>query len=305
MKVNYQYWEPNQELEEKQAEIYNRNNPDNRQPVTAKDIIDRYERETIDPKTVQYAITEDGQLLAYIQARDYSSVEETHIGYPWSVGEKCPKEVQDRLFNEMLKYIKQRKETMTIRANAPVEREDIIDFFKEKGLVEKTRGFRYELKLEELSKDDYKGQEYTTRLATPEDIPLLVDLIKAFGNYEGQFNSDEDIVNYFKDRVFKDGHAILVLKDDILVMASAPLIFQLPNVEGERLILRFHAYLSGNEAAYKPLLIAIAKECVSTGYGTDKPLSTFIGPRDSIFEDILENYNPTKVLTSFSFGLED
>ncbi|MFX0185454.1 MAG: hypothetical protein ACFE95_20415 [Candidatus Hodarchaeota archaeon] len=304
MKVKYQYWKPKQGLEEKQAKVYNKNNPDNPQPVTAQQIIERYKLEAIDPKTVQYAFSEDGELLAYIQARDYQNVEETHIGYPWA-GEKCPKEVQDRLFNEMLQYIKQRKETMTIRAEATVEREDIIDFFNEKGMVEKSRGYRYDLKLEDISKDEYTEKEYNTRLATPEDISLLVDLIKAFGNYEGQFSSDEDIVNYFKDRVFKDGHVVLVFKEDTLVMASAPLIFQLPNVEGKRLILRFHAYLSGNEAAYKPLLIAIAKECVSTGYGTDKSLSTFIGSRDSIFEEILESYNPSKVITGFSFGLKD
>ncbi|MFX0050911.1 MAG: hypothetical protein ACFE8U_06400 [Candidatus Hermodarchaeota archaeon] len=304
MTIKYQYWEPNQGLEEKQAEVYNKNNPDNQQPVTAKDIIDRYEREKIDPKTVQYAFAEDGQLLAYIQARDYPNVEETHIGYPWGA-ENCPKEVQSKLFADMLEYIKQRKETMTILANAPAENEEIIDFFKEKGLFEKSRGYRYELKLDDISRDNYTEQEYTTRLATPEDIPLLVDLVKAFGDYAGQFNSDEDIVTYFKDRVFKDGHAILVFKGDTLVMASAPLIFQLPNVEGKRLILRFLAYLSDNESAYKPLLIAIAKECVSTGYGTDKPLSTFISPRNSTFANILEKYNPTKVVTSFGFGLKD
>ncbi|MFX0170344.1 MAG: hypothetical protein ACFE9L_00330 [Candidatus Hodarchaeota archaeon] len=304
MKVKYHDWEPNQGFEEKQAEMYNKNNPDNQQPVTAKNIIDRYEREKIDPKTVQYAFAEDGQLLAYIQARDYPNVEETHIGYPWGA-ENCPKEVKSKLFDDMLEYIKQRKKTMTILASAPAENEKIIGFFKEKGLVEKSRGYRYELKLEDISKDEDTDQEYTTRLAAPEDIPLLVDLIKAFGYYTGQFNSDEDIVNYFKDRVFKDGHAILVFKDETLVMASAPLIYKLPNVEGERVILRFLAYLSDNESAYKPLLIAIAKECVSTGYGTDKPLSTFIGPRNSTFANILEKYNPTKVVTGFGFGLKD
>ncbi|MHA1969090.1 MAG: hypothetical protein ACW964_14985 [Candidatus Hodarchaeales archaeon] len=49
-----------------------------------------------------------------------------------------------------------------------------------------------------------------------------MNLLKADGRFSGQFSSDEDIENYFKDRVFKDGHAILIFKDDQLVMASAP-----------------------------------------------------------------------------------
>ncbi|MFX0124160.1 MAG: hypothetical protein ACFFAE_11030 [Candidatus Hodarchaeota archaeon] len=310
MKVDYRYWEPNKGLEELQAKIYNENNPSSR-PVTSQQIIERFEREKIDPKTVKYAFDEEGNLLAYIQARDYESVEETHLGYPWALP-NCPKEVQDKLFDEMLEYIKQRDiaKKYAIRMNTSVDNNKIMDFFKGKGLVEKTRGYRYEVDVNEVNKSDYSEKDFSTRLATLNDVDLLVDLVKADGRYVGQFGSDKDISDYFKDRVLKDGEekgnkAVMVFKDDTLVMASAPLVFKAPEDDEERLILRFHAFRGGNEQAYKPLIINIAKVCVSNNYGTDKPLSTFIGERDTEFSTILEEYNPNKVLTGIGFGLDE
>ncbi len=310
MKVVYRNWEPKKELEELQAKIYNENNPSS-QPVTAQQIIERYQREKIDPKTVRYALDESGSPLAYIQARDYESAEEIHIGYPWALP-NCPKEVQDKLFNEMLDYIKQRKiaEKYAIRANASVDDTKVMEFFKGKGLVEKTKGYRYEIDVNEVNKSEYTERDFSTRLATYDDVGLLVDLIKADGRYLGQFGSDKDITDYFKDRVLKDAEekgnkAVMVFKDDTLVMASAPLVFKAPGEDEERLILRFHAFRPENEQAYKPLIINIAKVCVTNKYGTDKPLSVFIGERDTEFSTVLEKYNPNKVLTGIGFGLDE
>lgn len=305
MKVVYRFWEPSQGLEELQARIYNENNPDYPQPVTAQQIIERFERDKVDPKMVRYALNEEGKPLAYIQARDYPRINETHLGYPWALPD-CPKGVQDKLFDEMLEYIKQRDVTKekAIRMNAEVQREEIVEFFKKKGLEVKSKAYRYEHDVREIAKKVYSEEEFTSRIATLEDVDLLVNLVKTDGRYVEQFSSDEDIANYFRNRVLKDGHAVLIFKDETLVMASAPLIFKLPREE-ERLILRFHAYLSGNEQAYKPLIINIAKECVTTGYGTDKLLSVPLGPSDSEFANILEEYNPNKVLAELSFGLKD
>ncbi len=311
MKVNYRDWEPNQGLEEIQVKIYNENNPDIPQPVTAQQVIERFEREKIDPKTVRYALTEDGKPLAYIQARDYPNVEETHLGFPWALPE-CPEEVQERLFEEMLDYIKTRKEAKKydILMNTAIERKEIVDFFKKKGLVEKSKSYRYDVDLNEVSKTDYTDTAFSARLATVDDVDLLVKLVKTDGRYEGQFQSDEDIVNYFKDRVIKDGEekgnkAILIFKDESLVMAAAPLLLKLPGEEEESLILRFHSYLPENEQAHKPLIIDIAKQCVAASYGTEKPLSVFIGPRDTEFATILKAYNPSKKVTGIAFGLEE
>lgn len=310
MKVVYRNWEPNKELEELQVKIYNENNP-NPQPVTAQQIIERYKREKIDPKTVRYALDEEGNPLAYIQARDYEIGEETHLGYPWALP-NCPKEVQDKLFDEMLDYVKQREiaKKYAIRMNASVDDKKVMDFFKGKGLVEKSRGYRYEMDIKEVTKSEYTEKDFSTRLATPDDVDLLVDLIKADGRYLGQFGSDKDISDYFKDRVLKDAQekgnkAVLVFKGDTPVMASAPLVFKTPGEDEERLILRFHAFRAGNEQAFKPLIIDIAKVCVSNNYGTDKKLGHFIGEDDSEFAAILEEYNPNKVLTGIGFGLDE
>ena len=311
MKVNYRYWEPNQGLEELQVKIYNESNPDLQQPVTAQQVIDRYEQEKIDPKTVRYALTEDGKPLAYIQARDYPNVEETHLGFPWALPE-CPEEVQEKLFEEMLDYIKTREEAKKydILMNAAIERKEIVDFFKKRGLVEKSKSYRYEVDVNEVSKTEYTDKVYSSRLATADDIDLLVKLVKTDGRYEGQFQSDEDIANYFKDRVIKDGEekgnkAVLVFKDESLVMAAAPLLLKLPGEDEESLVYRFHSYLPENEQANKPLLIEIAKQCVAASYETKKPLSVFIGPRDTEFASILGEYNPTKKVTGIAFGLEE
>ena len=45
-------------------------------------------------------MTEDGKMLAYVQARDYPPEKEIHLGYPWAVSD-CPEGVQDKLFDEL------------------------------------------------------------------------------------------------------------------------------------------------------------------------------------------------------------
>lgn len=307
MNIRYQNWEPNKGLEEKQAEIYNQNNP-RPQPVTAQQIIDRYKQEKIDPKTISYAFSEKDELLAYIQARDYLQIKETHLGYPWATT-NCSAEVQDKLFDEMLDYVKQRDEAkeLTIRMNAPTRRQDIVDFFKKRNVKVMSKGYRYNFDVKEIAKSDYSKDDYTSRLCTEEDLDILMNLLKTDGRFSGQFSSDEDLENYFKERVFKDGHAILIFKDEQLVMASAPLIFKLPNDDDrESLIFRFHSFLEGHEAAFKLLLMSIAKECVATNYGVDKPLAFFAsdtGSKDIV--TVLESYNSEKTQTGLSFGLEE
>jgi len=309
MNIIYRYWEPNQGLEEIQAKIYKDNNPDERfELVTAQLILARYEREKIDPRTVRYALTEDGRPLAYIQARDYVQIEETHLGYPWAL-KGCPREVQNKLFDEMLEYITQREEAeeYAIRMIAPMNREENVKFFKNKGLIVKSIGFRFKFDVNRISEMEYTDSEYSYRLATTEDINLLVELIKADGRYIAEFETDEEIVRYFKDLVFKVGHVILVFKDDQLVIASAPLIFK-SLVDGkENLILRFFVFLPGHEKAFKSLIIGISKECMKANYGMDKSLITrenSYKDRDSRLLEVIEEFKPEKEVSELVFGLE-
>jgi hypothetical protein len=309
MSIIYRYWEPNQGLEEIQAKIYKDNNPDEMpESVTAQLILARYEREKIDPKTVRYALTEGGKPLAYIQARDYDQIKETHLGYPWAL-KGCPKEVQKKLFDEMLEYIEQREEAeeYAIRMIAPMNREEIVKFFKKKGLIVKSKGFRFKFDVNRISEMECTDSRYSYRLATTEDINLLVELIKADGRYIAEFESDVEIVRYFKDLVFKVGHVILVFKDDQLVMASAPLIFK-SLVDGkENLILRFFAFLPSHEKAFNPLIIGISKDCMKANYGIDKSLITrknLYRDRDSRLLEVIEEFKPEKEVNELAFGLE-
>ncbi|MFW9777601.1 MAG: hypothetical protein ACFFE8_02025 [Candidatus Heimdallarchaeota archaeon] len=303
--TKFQYWEPEKGLEEIQANIYNTNNPE-QQPATAKQIRERFEGEkNFDPKTVRYAFSDDGKPLAYIQARDYDQVKETHLGYPWAL-DGCPADVQHRLFDETLEYLKQREiaKKYAIRMNAGIEQKNVLSFFKEKGLQEVSKNYRYNVDLTKLS-EQVNDTRFTVRKGTKEDIGLLVDLIKADGRYSDQLSSDAEIEKYFSERVIPADHAILVFDGETLVQATAPLLFTQPGDDEERLILRFHGRRPETApSAWKPLLIGVAQECLETNYGTDKPLSVYHGSTDPSEElDFTLSLSPAKEVTGYSFGV--
>lgn len=304
--VKYVKWEEGKGFEEYQAQIYNEavgNSINN--PVTAEQIIDR--NRSGDLVICYYAFTDDDKPLAYVQARDYETLEETHIGYPWALP-KCPEEVQNTLFDKMVGFVKKRESPYSVRANAGRNNEKLIKFFKSKDMVEKSKSFRYDLELEKL-KIDSEHAEYETRLGTKQDIDMLVELFKEDGRFGTQFPSDESIKEYFEGRVFKDAeekgnNPVLVFKDNKLVMASAPLVIDLPN-DAERMILRFQSYIKGHEKAYQPLLNNIAKMCLKNSYGSDYPISVFHGLRDNLLTKQLEKYSPNKEISGYGFGFKD
>ena len=86
MDVIYSEYEPDRNFEELQAKLYSEATGFQ---VTKKEIEFRYLQEKVDPKTIRYAFNSKGELLAYCQARDYPSLGQTHIGYPWATPE-CP-----------------------------------------------------------------------------------------------------------------------------------------------------------------------------------------------------------------------
>ncbi|MHA2239408.1 MAG: hypothetical protein ACXAB2_13760 [Candidatus Hodarchaeales archaeon] len=306
MGITYKYWEKDAGFEEIQAKVYNENNPDNTNPATAKDIVERFARENIDPKTVRYAFTGDDKPLAYIQARDYPEVKETHLGYPWALPD-CPETVQHKLFDEMLAYLQTRDSELAIRFNIPISNENIVKFVstKEDKLEKVGKSYRRELDVHKIKKQSATVKEYNIRKATKNDVDILVELVKTDGRYAGQFSADEEIVKYFSERVLPDDHCYLAFKEEKLVMASAPLITQLPGDSEERLILRFHSFLPNHESALEPLLIDIAKECVSASLDT-KPLSFFEGVSDSeIVKNIIKKFEPVNSeVQGISYGVK-
>lgn len=302
MNVEYRYWEPNKGYEKYQVDLYKVTNPQAR--VTAEDVVTRYANEKIDPKTVRYAFNEKNEMIAYCQARDYPEPKQTHIG-PAHAIKDCPEEVREKLFNELLVYLKEREEinTLELRANVGADNKEYIEFLKKKGFVVKEENFRYELNIKKIYEVNHADPKFTVKHGSEKDIPDLVALIKEDGRFSGQFNTDEDITNYFK-RVFEIGHVIMIFVEDKLVMGTAPLLFKLGNDDKESLILRFHSFLKGYEDAYKLLLVEYARECVKANYGLDSSLAIFPGRNDTEFVRVLDEFKANKIPAGLSFGLD-
>ena len=121
---------------------------------------------------------------------------------------------------------------------------------------------------------------FSSRVATEKDIDSLVEVCLADQYLRGAFPSEEAFREYFKDRVLKDGHAVMVFDGDKIIAATAPLRFQPDGAfltgDEERFIMRFTAVRPGYEFAWQRLVIELAKECESSGM-TDIPIRTGIG----------------------------
>ena len=116
---------------------------------------------------------------------------------------------------------------------------------------------------------------FSSRLATIKDVDRLIEICQSDPNVRNAFPTQEAWETYFKDRVLKDGHAVMVFKGNQVVAASAPLRLKPDGIflrgNEERIIMRFQATRPGNQDAWKRLLIELAKEIVAAGW-TDLPL---------------------------------
>ncbi len=277
MKIVYKQWKPDEGLEELQAKIYSTISG---LPATAEQIRERNMSRS--PEMTRYALTKDGKPLAYTTARDSTSDPGvTYIGYPWAM-KGCPKEVQEKIFNELFEYLKGRRETRVISTTIVYGSkifDEQLEFFKEKGFSENEVLYRYNLDYDikeaatmKITKDI---SSYESRLATADDVERLVEICQSDPYMKRAFPSENAMRIYFKDRVLKAGHTILISKGDQIVAASAPLKFKPEGIfltgEDERIVMRFTAIRPGYHQAWKRLLIEVAKECMAAEW-TDIPL---------------------------------
>ncbi|MHA2224555.1 MAG: hypothetical protein ACXAC8_05095 [Candidatus Hodarchaeales archaeon] len=292
----YKYWEPNQGFEELQAEVFNEGNSYKFQPANADQIKNQYEKENIDPKTVRYAFSGE-KMVSYVQARIKEKSKEVHFSFPWAVPD-TPTDVQDKLFDEMLTYI-QKQENLSdskIRVNAYAKPEENLEFLRKRGFVEKNAWKNLLLPLSDVSRAKY-DEKFSSRIGTEEDIDSLITLIKEDGRYVSQFENDEAISKYLKESVLATGHLVLIYENDILAAASAPLIFKPPQEDEKRIILRFTAFKNvKNQETFIPMIVEVAKECLSSDYGKNKPLLVYTDNMDSPPQQItfLEQFDPIK-----------
>ncbi len=272
MKVIYRHYEPNQGLEDLQAKIYSEASG---RPASGEEIRAKYKDQKKDPKTTLYALTEDGDPLAYVQATDSSShIGRTHISYPWALL-GCPAEAQEKIFDEVFEYLLQREQTFEITAPLVINVEGVdkrIEFFQRKGFFEKERMYyySYDFNINEVCNWEIANeiQSFTCRAATLGDLEKLIELCQIDPNW--QFLTKEVATNYFRDRVLKDGNTVLIFHNNQVVATGAILRVHpgtsVLSGDEERILLRFSAVRPGYQLAWKQMLIELAKECVKLGW---------------------------------------
>ncbi|TFG26733.1 hypothetical protein EU528_13915 [Candidatus Thorarchaeota archaeon] len=288
MKVQYKKWESGQGLEEIQANIYTEVSG---LPARAEQIAPRNDQRGSD--ATRYALTEDGKPLAYVtSATSEDEPWRGFIGYPWSLKD-CPAEVKDRIFNDLMDHLYSKDGINQIRTAIVIgskTKKEQIKYFEEKGFVEAERYYVYskDLDIEKSAGIDVKKKfegkeaELTSKVATEGDIPALVELCQADPHLRGAFPNEEAFTEYFKDRVLKDGHCVMLFDGNKLVSATAPLRFEPDGntLRGDepRYIMRFTASLPGYEYSWNRLAVELAKECKASGM-TDLPLRARFGFR--------------------------
>ena len=284
----YKNWEPDKGYEEQQAEVFNEANSFKFQPASGEQIKEQFSKEKINPKHVKYAF-KDNKMIGYIQAKIKDNVKEIILSYPWTLPGTPPK-VQSSLFDEMLSYFKAQKDLAEyrFRVNAMSKPESHLEFLRSRGFVEKNVWRTLLISLTEIASVTYDSK-YTTRIGSESDIDIVIQLFKDDGRYAAQFATDEAIRQYLIEKVLAIGHLVLLYENKELIAASAPLIFKPPQHEEERIIQRFTAFKNVKDPEpFIPLLIELAKECLNSGYGKDKPIL--------IYTDLIETPPEQQVL---------
>lgn len=267
MKVEYHFYGPDKGWEEIQANLYN--NVLERMPysvfhpVSGERIKERFNFEKKDPQMVRYALSESGEPLAYIQAS--LSGNQVWIGYPWAV-EKCPSEVQEKLFSDMFTYVKEKNpDKELVMGYISKTWQPIIDFAKEHGFEISDSANFYGVELGAVPPPNKLSKPYSSRVATMEDIPILLEITEADPRLRTAFNTMEEFENYYKTRVIPTNTIVLIFVEGQLVAAGAPL-----QQFYKGIFFRFQALRPGFEEYWTALAYEIAQLCISLKW--DYPL---------------------------------
>ncbi|MFX0050845.1 MAG: hypothetical protein ACFE8U_06065 [Candidatus Hermodarchaeota archaeon] len=274
MKVIYRYYEPNQGLEEQQAKVYAEVSG---LPADAEEIKRRFKGEKRDPQSARYVLTEDAQLLAYVQTSKWVARPGTYIiSYPWALPE-CPPEAQERIFDELLIWLKTKIRPQVIAGevvfNTPTT-DERIKFFRRKGFIEKEHLFfnSVDLDLTEISNWEINSEiaSYSCRTGTKDDLDQLIEICHADHYMRDVYPSVEEAKYFFENSFLQNKHNKLIIKNSQIVSAGVP-IPRTVNKEKEpskEIISLRSATRLEHPHAWKRLLIEIAKECLQNGWET-------------------------------------
>ncbi|MHA1617752.1 MAG: hypothetical protein ACTSVZ_00610 [Promethearchaeota archaeon] len=258
MNVEYKFYEPGKNWEEIQAKIYN-NYMENMpytifNPVNAEDIKGRLKFEKKLPEAIRYALDGEGNPLAYIQI----TVEEKRvwIGYPWAMA-NCPSIVQETLYTDMLGYVKSKyTEKQVVMGFISKTWIPPSDFATNHGFQPCQEAFFHGMDLKNVPKPP-ADLEYTSRLATEDDLPLLFEITEADPTLQAGFSDMTQCEIYFTKRVIPTGNAVMIFHKNQVVAASAPLHEYYKGIN-----LRFQGLRPGFEQYWDALVYEIAKVCL-------------------------------------------
>lgn len=261
MNVEYTYYEKNKNLEEVQALIFNENMKKYSSPgATADQIKTRYDVANFDTKGVRYAFTSDNKPLAYIQTRVEQNNKRTFIGYPWALPD-CPEDVQKKMFEDMLDYIKKRDTTNKIViGNIQQNWPEVHNFIKKYNARIDNEFKTYALEVNKMMKFENKG--YSMKIAKVEDFDNLVELAKSEPNFDSAFADEQAMKNYLKEQI-TNNDVLLIYKDDLLVSAGALNSLE-PNVNGN-LNIRFTATRGYKFDFWKAFVVELSKYIADKG----------------------------------------
>ncbi|MFW9960692.1 MAG: hypothetical protein ACFFDV_06725 [Candidatus Thorarchaeota archaeon] len=284
MNVEYKNWKPGQKYEEVQAKIYTEISG---LPANPEEIGPRNDRRGED--ATKYAFTKEGEPLAYITSDVIDeNLGRVLVGYPWSLT-NCPVEVKDKLLNDMIENWKSKNWIREIQTTVDLQSKTSsyqIAYFRERGFVQTESAFSFtkDFDVEATSKMKYEGSTgaLSAKAASDDDLETLIAITKADPRMSQAFPNDDAYVPYFKDRVLKDGHAVILYDGEKAVAASAALLFKPDGRvlvgDEDRVLMRFTSILPGYSYAWKRLLTEIAKEAKKAGW-SKTPIRAIFGFR--------------------------
>ena len=290
----YKMCEPTQRLEEQQAEVFNEANEYKFHPANADQIKNLYSRYKMKPEYIRYAF-HGKKMVGYIHARVQEQVKEIVISFPWTIPH-TPAEVRDSLFQMIIQYFKDQGNftEFQLRANPMAQPEANITFFLHQEFSIKNTWKELLLSLSDVAKAEY-NPKFTSRLGSEKDIEDLICLTKKDGSYAKQFDTDDKIRDYIVKEIIPTNHTIVVYEDDHLCAACTP------KEEENRLIMDFAVFRNvKNQEPFIPLFVELAKACINSGYGTNKPILVYTDNMDTPVEEqqFLKQFTP--VLTKIA-----
>ncbi|UCE12207.1 MAG: hypothetical protein JSV04_08365 [Candidatus Heimdallarchaeota archaeon] len=268
MNINYRKYEPNQGLEEIQAEIWlnaQQRFGDSYYSLPSLDrviqqIKTRNETDKPDENGMLYAFTEDGKPLAYVQSHMASRFNATEISFPWAV-EDCPREVQDKLFNKIFNYISERDKNMgddhqiIVGGGIRADWKHGTEFLKSHGFEPTTTYLTYKYNIESFELED--KEKFTLKkgdLTNEQDLTSLMDLGMVDETALLAFGNEETLKNYYKRIQEFPLKVLLIFEKDLIVAAGAVRI-----EENRDPTVQFTFYRPGHEPAWHLLMIKISK----------------------------------------------